>query len=72
MFGHIEYMDMPGGALGLEPVCVIDPAGWVVLGIIFLLIAIVIRQHEKLKEKDAVIRDQNDILDYYYNEDLIK
>lgn len=71
---HVEIMDIldSGSALGPEPVVVIDPAGWVVLGIIFLLALIICYQYDKLKEKDEIIKEQNTILDYYYNEDLIK
>lgn len=74
MLAHSEYMDVldSGSALGPEVVTVIDPAGWIVLGIILVLIAIIMYQFDKLKDKDDQIDDLNRIVSYYYYEDQNK
>ncbi len=71
MFGHIEYRDMPGGALGLEPVVVIDPMGYAAI-IIIILVAIIIAMCIHIRVQKNIIAEKQCLIDYYYDEDLIK
>lgn len=58
LLAHVEYMDIPdsGSALGIEPVTVIDPAGWVVIALVMLAAIIIYRQYERIKKQDEQIR----------------
>lgn len=70
LLAHVEYMDIPdaGSALGIEPVTVIDPAGWVVFALIMLAAIIIYRQYERIKEQDKQIRKLSRMAARYHNE----
>lgn len=75
MFNHIEYMKMPGGPLGLEPVLVIDPMGYVAIAVIIVIavmVAIIIDQRKKIRIKDEIINEQRRLINFYYHEDQFK
>lgn len=72
MFYHIEWKDMPSGAIGPEAVAVVDPLGIVVIITIVILAVIAIAMYKKLKTQNEIIAEQQDLLEYYYNEDQYK
>lgn len=71
MFYHIEYRDMPSGALGLEPVVVIDPMGIMAI-IIIILVIIAFALYLKLEAQKETIAEQQDLIESNHNEDRSK
>lgn len=75
MFSHIEYMNIPGGPLGLEPVRVLDPMGYVAIAVIIVIavmVMIIIDQRKKIRIKDEIINEQRRLIRFYYHEDQFK
>lgn len=72
MFGHIEYRNVLGDDFVKEAVAVIDPMGYVVIALIIALAIISYMIYKRFKAYNKIIAEQQDLIDFYYNEDQYK